>query len=79
MYAGITLNWNYKERWVDSSMPGYVFKLRTRFNHKTPKTPVHSPYKAPPKVYRAAAQDVLKDINSPKLNDEGINIIQQGA
>ena len=28
-------------------------------------------------MYGAAAQDVLEDINSPKLNDEGINIIQQ--
>ena len=58
-------------------MPGYVTKLRTRFNHKTPKTPVHIPYKAPPKVYGAAAQDVLEDITLPKLNAEGINIIQQ--
>ena len=28
LYAGINLNWNYKERWVDSSMQGYIAKLR---------------------------------------------------
>ena len=30
LYAGITLNWNYDERWVDTSMPGYVGKLSAR-------------------------------------------------
>ena len=77
LYAGTTLNWNYDDRWVDSSMPGYVSKLRTRFNHKMPKKPVHSPYKARSKVYGAAAQDVLEDIESPKLNEDGIHSIQQ--
>ena len=28
LYAGITLDWNYEERWVDTSMVGYVTKLR---------------------------------------------------
>ena len=32
LYAGITLNWNYEEKWVDSSMPGYVAELRQQFN-----------------------------------------------
>ena len=24
LYCGITLEWNYKERWLDISMPGYI-------------------------------------------------------
>ena len=77
LYAGITLQLNYNEGWVDSSMPGYVAKLRARFNNKTPEKPVNSPYKERAKVYGAAAQDVIEDINSPKVNEKGINIVQQ--
>ena len=50
LYAGINLKWNYQERWVDASIDGYVNKDQQRFNHKMPKTPQHSPYKAPKKV-----------------------------
>ena len=77
MQGHITLNWNYDKRWVDTAMPGYVSELRTRFNHKLTKQPVHSPYKARLKVYGTTAQDVLEGIESPKLNADGINIIQQ--
>ena len=77
MYAGITLEWNYDEKWVDTSMSGYVSKLRTRFNHRLPRKPVHSPYKARPKVFGGAAPYILEDIESPKLNEEGFNLIQQ--
>ena len=27
LYAGITLEWNYKERWLDTCMPNYISKL----------------------------------------------------
>ena len=48
LYAGITLEWNYKERWLDTCMPNYINKLRQHFNHREPSKPDHSPYKAPP-------------------------------
>ena len=77
LYAGITLQLNYDEAGVDSSMPGYVAKLRARFNNKTPEKPVNSLYKAKTKVYGAATQDVIADIDSLKLNEKGINIVKQ--
>ncbi len=27
LYVGITLNWNYKEQWLDTSMPRYINKV----------------------------------------------------
>ena len=77
LYAGINLNWNYEERWVDSSMQGYVAKLRQRFNHKAPSKPVHSPYKAPKRVYGKDAQNAIPEDDTPELDDEKVNLIQQ--
>ena len=58
-------------------MAGYVTKLRQRFNHKMPAKPVHSPYKAPRKVYGKAAQDTIKEDESPKLDEKKVNLVQQ--
>ena len=77
LYAGIDLEWNYEKRWVKARMKGYVKKLRQRFNHKTPTKPVHSPYKATPKVYGADAQNTITEDTSPKLKDKDVNIVQQ--
>ena len=77
LYAGINLKWNYEERWLDASMNGYVSKLRQRFSHKMPKKPQHSPYRAPKKVYGAAAQDTIVPDDSAKLDDDQIKLIQQ--
>ena len=32
LYCGITLDWNYDKRYLDISMPGYIDKVRQRFN-----------------------------------------------
>ena len=44
LYCGITLRWNYEQRYVDISMPGYVKKMLARFKHEEPNTPQYSPY-----------------------------------
>ena len=31
LYLGMTLNWNYTEKWTEKSMPGYIDKVWTRF------------------------------------------------
>ena len=31
LYLGMTLNWNYTEKWIEKSMPGYIDKVCTRF------------------------------------------------
>ena len=37
LYCGITLEWNYSERWVDIFIPGYIKRLRQRYEHISPK------------------------------------------
>ena len=31
LYLGMTLNWNYTDKWMEKSMPGYIDKVWTRF------------------------------------------------
>ena len=61
LYYGITLDWHYEEGYLDISMPGYVERLLLKFKHKKPAKPQHNPFRAPPKVYGAAAQDPIPE------------------
>ena len=36
LYCGIKLDWDYKKRTLDISMPGYVQKILQRFQHAVP-------------------------------------------
>eukprot|EP00804_Cyclotella_cryptica_P000710 CCRYP_000992-RB/>CCRYP_000992-RB protein AED:0.38 eAED:0.38 QI:0/0/0/1/0/0/2/0/263 len=38
LYCGITLDWHYEEKYLDISMPGYVTKQLTKYNHPHPKS-----------------------------------------
>ena len=49
LYCGITLNWNYEEHWVDISMPGYIDKVRKRFQQELPTKLQHCPFQPQPK------------------------------
>ena len=67
LYCGITLQWNYRKRYVDISMPGYIDKVRQRFDHKTPPKPQHSPFKLQPCKFGTAAQEPIDDNKTKKL------------
>ena len=77
LYCGITLEWNYNQRWVDISMPGYIKQLRQRYEHLSPKKMQHSPYRAQPKIYGAAAQNSMPPDDSPLINEERKKSFQQ--
>ena len=50
-YLGITLEWDYTNRRVHLSMPGYVQMALTRFEHKFPSKPQEQPHpRAPPPI-----------------------------
>ena len=55
LYCGITLDWNYKQGYVDISMLGYVKRLLTRYKHIMKKEQ-YSPYPTIPKKYGKDAQ-----------------------
>jgi hypothetical protein len=77
LYCGITLKWNYDERWLDISMPGYIKKLLLKYKHCMPTKPQHCPYAPAPKQYGAKAQAPLLVDISPKLSPEEIKEIQR--
>ncbi len=62
---------------LDTSMPGYIDKVRQRFKHEMPKGPQHSPYWAAPRIYRKSAQHTIPDNESLILDDKCKQSVQQ--
>jgi len=75
-YIGITFDWDYANKRVHLSMPGYISKALQRFGHERPRRLQNSPHPhvAPP--YGAKAQYVEPDEISTPLDKEGKKYIQ---
>jgi hypothetical protein len=43
-YCGLTLDWDYKNRTVDLSIPGYTKAALHKYQHPAPACPEHSPH-----------------------------------
>jgi Reverse transcriptase (RNA-dependent DNA polymerase). len=43
LYCGLTLQWNYAQKYVDISMPGYIQKVLTKFQHPPPSRKQDAP------------------------------------
>ena len=76
LYCGITLEWNYEERWLDISMPGYNKKGLQKYLHEAPAKPQHSPYGITPKKYDKNAHDSIPPNESSPVSNEKINHTQ---
>ena len=76
LYCGIKLDWNYEERYLDISMPGYVTKLLQRFEHET-KRKQYSPYPAQPRKFGTAAQEPLAEDTTMTVDEERKKRVQQ--
>ena len=77
LFCGITLDWNYDMKHVDLSVPGYVQRKLTKWQHPNPKKPQHSPYQAAPIVYGTKVQQpVPSDVTAP-LTDAQIKHVQE--
>eukprot|EP00804_Cyclotella_cryptica_P022272 CCRYP_018126-RA/>CCRYP_018126-RA protein AED:0.26 eAED:0.24 QI:0/0/0/1/0/0.33/3/0/620 len=77
LYCGITLHWNYKEKYLDISMPGYVTKQLTKYNHPLPSKPVNTPWEPYPIKYGKPIQPALPHDDSPPLSSQQFKHIQQ--
>ena len=75
-YIGITLDWDYKRRQVHLSMPGYVSKALTQFQHVLKKKQ-NAPYPSIPIQYGAKKQYATQASTAPLLDDRGKKFIQQ--
>jgi hypothetical protein len=51
-YCGLTLDWDYKKRTVDLSMPGYIKATLHKYQHPAPARPEHAPHTWNPPIYR---------------------------
>jgi hypothetical protein len=77
LYCGIKLEWDYVNRTVDTSMPGYVKKKLQEYGHSKPKKPQPCPYSPEPKKFGTEAQAPLPPDISPKLDAKGIKRVLQ--
>jgi hypothetical protein len=77
LYCGISLKWDYKNKTVDFSMPGYIANALHTFQRKQPEWPKHAPYPARKPQYGSKVQLTPEVINSPTLTPQGKKRIQQ--
>ena len=76
LYCKITLEWNYSERWLDISMPGYIKKVLQKYLHESPAKPQHSPYIIAPKKYGKEAHNPLPPDELSSVSKEKIKRIK---
>lgn len=75
LFIGITLTWDYINRFVDLHMPLYIDKAVLKYQHPKPSRPQHSPYKHTPITYGATVQRVPTDDSAP-LSPAAIKRVQ---
>jgi hypothetical protein len=67
-YCGLTLKWDYTARTCDMSMPGYIERALTRFQHTASLKPEHSPHPWQRPNYGAKTQFTTPPDESPALD-----------
>jgi hypothetical protein len=76
VYSGATLKWDYKNRTCYISMPGYVSKVISKFQHEAPKHLQDTPSKYITPLYGAKTQYATKD-ETPSLTAQQCLTIQK--
>ena len=74
--SGIDLKWDYEKRTCRATIYGYIFELRNKYGHMTPKKSQYSPQKYHTINYGATQQLVQPTYTSPLLNEKVIKGIQ---
>jgi Reverse transcriptase (RNA-dependent DNA polymerase) len=77
LFTGITLDWDYVNRHVTLSMPGYVAAALEEFQHPTPTRREHQPYRHNPPNYGQKIQYTEAEDTTEPLNADGILRIQR--
>jgi hypothetical protein len=76
-YCGLTLDWNYKNRTVNLSMPGYIKAALHKYQHPAPARPEHAPHGWNSPIYGAKTQLVSDPTPSPALSEKDVDKLQQ--
>jgi hypothetical protein len=74
LYSDMTLQWDYKNRTCDISIPGYVANVLSKFQHDKAKHPQHTPSRYIMPVYGAKTQYATHDETPPLTARQCINI-----
>ena len=78
-YIGITLDWDYQNRILETSVPGFVKKALHKLQHPSPDKPQHAPATAAPIEYGAKKQSAVPEDNSPLLSAEQLKRVQEAV
>jgi hypothetical protein len=79
LYLGLTLKWDYPNRTVDISMPGYVTSALHKFQHPPPKRRQDAPHAWNVPNYGARIQYADDHDDSPPLPQQSITLVQKIA
>jgi hypothetical protein len=69
-YCGLTLDWDYAERTVNLSMPGYIMASLHNHQHPSPERPEHAPHTWNFPIYFAKTQFVDDETSSPTFSEQ---------
>jgi hypothetical protein len=75
-YCGLHLQWNYKQRYVDVSMPEYINKALQKFQHPKPTKAQHAPHDWTRPAYGAKIQYAQTPTELPTLEKIGTQRVQ---
>ena len=75
-FCGLTIHWNYANKYVDISMPGYVNKVLQKFSHNLPRHPQLAPHKWTESVYGKTKQTAIPLDDLPILDSKTIKYTQ---
>jgi hypothetical protein len=76
-YCGLTLDWDYTNRTVELSLPGYIKAALHKYQHDAPARPEHAPHTWNPPIYGSKTQFVKDETISPALSDKDVHKLQQ--
>jgi hypothetical protein len=77
LYCGLSLHWDYVDRTVDLSMPGYIPAGLHKFQHPDPLRPRHLPHHWHRPNYGVPTQLTPPSDESKPLLPDGIQRLQQ--
>ena len=76
-YCGLTLDWDYENRTVDLSMPGYIANALQRFAHPPPTKPQDAPHRYAAPQYGVSQQLVDPPDTTAPLDPKEITTLQE--
>ena len=77
LYCVITLNWHYKEQYVDITIPNYVPNQLLTYGRPPPKRAQYTPFEPRPINYGAKYDTIIHEYPGKLLGDSDKKYIQQ--